>query len=152
MDDLIAVGMLFTEAHVAEMVSHPLFCLEADIVSSDLDSPLRDKLPFKASYAGMIHFLTCHARQRNTLRLEDAIRKMTSMPATHFGLRDRGLLRKGYFADVVVFDYEKLDDGATDAQPLAYAKGVEHVIVNGRFVIDDSECTDARPGRNLLRA
>jgi N-acyl-D-amino-acid deacylase len=152
MDDLIAVGMLFTEAHVAEMVSHPLFSLESDIVSSDLDSPLREKLPFKASYAGMIHFLTCHARQKNTLRLEDAIRKMTSMPATHFGLRNRGLLRKGYFADVVVLDYNKLDDGATDEQPLAYAKGVEHVIVNGRFVIDDSEHTDACPGRNLLRA
>jgi len=152
MDDLIAVGMLFTEAHVAEMVSHPLFSLEADIISSDLDSPLRDTLPFKASYAGMIHFLTCHVRQRKTLRLEDAVRKMTSMPATHFGLRDRGLLRKGYFADVVVLDYENLDDGASDSQPFAYARGVEHVIVNGTRVIDHSEHTGARPGRNLLRA
>jgi N-acyl-D-amino-acid deacylase len=152
MDGLIAVGLLFTEAHVAEMVSHPLFSLEADIVSSDLHSPLREKLPFKASYAGMIHFLTCHVRQKNTLRLEEAVRKMTSMPATHFGLLDRGLLRKGYFADVAVFDFEKLDDGATDSQPLAYAKGVEYVIVNGRLVIDDSEHTDACPGRNLLRS
>jgi N-acyl-D-amino-acid deacylase len=150
-DDLIAVGMLFTEKHVAEMVSHPLFSLEADIISSDLDSPLRDKLPFKASYAGMIHFLTYHARQRNTLRLEDAVRKMTSMPATHFGLRDRGVLRKGYFADVVVLDYETLDDGATDSQPFAYARGVEHVIVNGRIVINHLEHTGERPGRNLLR-
>jgi N-acyl-D-amino-acid deacylase len=152
MDDLTAVGMLFTDEHVAEMVSNPLFSLEADIVSSDLDSPLRDKLPFKASYAGMIHFLTWHARQRNTLRLEDVVRKMTSMPATHFGLRERGLLRKGYFADVVVLDYEKLDDGATDSRPFAYARGVEHVIVNGRLVIDHSEHTGARPGRNLLRS
>jgi N-acyl-D-amino-acid deacylase len=151
MDGLIAVGMLFTEEHVAEMVSHPLFSLEADIVSSDLDSPLRDRLPFKASYAGMIHFLTCHARDRKTLRLEDAVRKMTSMPATHFGLRDRGLLRKGYFADVVVFDYEKLDDGAIDEKSLAYARGLEYVIVNGRFVIDNSEHTNACPGRNLIR-
>jgi N-acyl-D-amino-acid deacylase len=152
MDDLIAVGMLFTEMHVAEMVSHPLFSLEADIISSDLDSPLRDTLPFKASYAGMIHFLTCHVRQRNTLRLEDAVRKMTSMPATHFGLRDRGLLCKGYFADVVVLDYEKLDDAANDSQPFAYAKGVEHVTVNGIIVIDHSEHTGKRPGRILLRA
>ena len=151
MDELIAVGMLFTDKHVAEMVSHPLFSLEADIISSDLDSPLRDALPFKASYAGMIHFLTCHVRQRKTLRLEDAVRKMTSMPATHFGLRERGLLRKGYFADVVVLDYENLDDGSTDSQPFAYAKGVEHVIVNGTVVIKHSEHTGERPGRNLLR-
>jgi N-acyl-D-amino-acid deacylase len=151
MDDLIAVGMLFTEEHVAEMVSHPLFNLEADIISSNLDSPLRNALPFKASYAGMIYFLTCHVRQRQTLRLEGAVRKMTSMPATHFGLRDRGLLRKGYFADVVVLDYAKLDDRATDSRPFAYARGVEHVIVNGTMVINHSEHTGARPGRNLLR-
>ncbi len=151
MDDLIALGILFTQEHVAEMVSHPLFNLEADIISSDLDSPVRDSLPFKASYAGMIHFLTCHVRQRKTLHLEDAVRKMTSMPATHFGLRNRGLLRKGYFADVVVLDYEKLDDGVTDSKPFAYARGVEHVIVNGRLVINHSEHTGERPGRNLLR-
>jgi N-acyl-D-amino-acid deacylase len=151
MDELIAVGMLFTDKHVAEMVSHPLFSLEADIISSDLDSPLRDALPFKASYAGMIHFLTCHVRQRKTLRLEDAIRKMTCMPATHFELRERGLLRKGYFADLVVLDDENLDDGATDSEPFAYAKGVDHVIVNGTVVIKHSKHTGARPGRNLLR-
>jgi N-acyl-D-amino-acid deacylase len=76
---------------------------------------------------------------------------MTSMPASHFGLRERGQLQKGYFADVVVLDYENLDDGATDSQPFAYAKGVEHVIVNGTPVVDHSEHTGARPGRNLLR-
>ena len=75
---------------------------------------------------------------------------MTRMPATHFGLRERGLLHKGYFADVVVLDYESLDDGATDSQPFAYAKGIEHVIVNGTVVVDDSDHTGVRPGRNLL--
>jgi N-acyl-D-aspartate/D-glutamate deacylase len=100
----------------------------------------------------MIHFITCHVRERKTLRLEDAVRKMTSMPASHFGLRDRGLLHKGYFADVVVLDYENLDDGATDSKPFAYAKGVEYVIVNGTMVVDNSEHTGARPGYNLLRS
>jgi N-acyl-D-amino-acid deacylase len=152
MDELIAVGLLFTETHVADMVSHPLFSFEADIISSDLNSSMRDRLPFKASYAGMIHFITCHVRERKTLRLEDAVRKMTSMPASHFGLRDRGLLHKGYFADVVVLDYENLDDGATDSKPFAYAKGVEYVIVNGTMVVDNSEHTGARPGYNLLRS
>ncbi len=152
MDDLIAVGLMFTEAHVAEMVSHPLFSLETDFISSDLNRTLRDILPFKASFGGMIYFLTCHVQERKTLRLEDAVRKMTSMPATHFRLRDRGLLRKGYFADVVVLDYENLDDGANDSQSFAYAKGVEHVIVNGTMVVDNSEHTGARPGRILPRA
>ena len=151
MDDLIAVSLMFTEEHVTEMVGHPLFSLESDFISSDLSSPLWEVLPFKASYGGMIHFLTCHVRERKTLRLEDAIRKMTSMPASHFGLRDRGLLCKGYFADVAVLDLANLDEGAADLPPFEYAKGVEHVIVNGTPVIDHSEHTGVLPGRILLR-
>ena len=63
--------------------------------------------------------------------LEEAIRKMTSMPAAHFGLWDRGLLRAGYAADVVVFDYDGLDEVSTVDDPHHYARGVEHVLVNG---------------------
>ena len=151
MNNLEAVALMFTDEHVADMVSHPLFSFEADAFSSDLDSPLRDILHIKACYAGMIHFITRYVRERKTLRLEDAVRKMTSMPASHFGLRDRGLLRKGYFADVAVLDYERLDDGATDTDPCVYASGVEYVIVNGTMVVNDSEHTGARPGRTLLR-
>jgi N-acyl-D-amino-acid deacylase len=85
------------------------------------------------------------------LRLEDAIRKMTSMPAHHFGLHDRGLLRPGYKADVVVFDYANLAGTSTLEQPLSYARGVEHVLVNGASVVQESEHTGARPGRHLHR-
>ena len=152
LDHLLALGLLFTEEHVAEMVRHPLFSLEGDIPSSTLDGPLRDKLPYRASYAGMIHFLTHHVREKHTLSLEDAIRKMTSMPATHFGLGDRGLIKTGCFADVVVFDYNNLEDVSVNEKPLAYAQGIEHVIVNGTLVVDNSEHTGARPGRNLLRS
>ncbi|NQT58055.1 MAG: D-aminoacylase [Bacteroidetes bacterium] len=152
LDHLLALGLLFTEEHVDEMVRHPLFSLEGDIPSSSLDGPLRDKLPYRASYAGMIHFLTHHVREKHTLRLEDAIRKMTSMPATHFGLGDRGLIRTGCFADVVVFDYNHLNDVSVNEKPLAYAQGIEYVIVNGTLVVDNSEHTGARPGRNLLRS
>ena len=68
-------------------------------------------------FAGHVHYLTHHVRERGTLRLEEAIRKMTSMPAAHFGLWDRGLLRAGYSADVVVFDYDELDDVSTTEKP-----------------------------------
>jgi len=76
---------------------------------------------------------------------------MTSMPAAHFGLWDRGLLRAGYAADVVVFDFEELDDVSSTERPHAYAHGVEHVLVNGVVVVDGAEHTGARPGRHLLR-
>jgi len=77
---------------------------------------------------------------------------MTSKPATHFGLKDRGLIRTGCFADVVVFDYNHLDDVSTNEKPLAYAQGIEYVVVNGTLVVDNAEHTGARPGRNLLRS
>jgi N-acyl-D-amino-acid deacylase len=99
----------------------------------------------------MVHYLTHHVRQKGTLRLEEAIRKMTSLPATRFELDGRGLLRAGGYADVVVFDYQELADGSTIEQPLAYCRGVEHVLVNGTAVVADGEHTGARPGRALRR-
>ncbi|MCS7008227.1 MAG: amidohydrolase family protein, partial [Gaiellaceae bacterium] len=90
--------------------------------------------------------------ERGTLTLEEAIRKMTSMPASHFGLSDRVLLRPGYAADVVVLDLVELTAVSTDEEPLAYARGVEHVLVNGVPVVAGGEHTGARPGRHLLRS
>jgi N-acyl-D-aspartate/D-glutamate deacylase len=74
------------------------------------------------------------------------------MPAAHFGLWDRGLLRAGHAADVVVFDYEGLEEVSTVEDPHHYARGVEHVLVNGVVVVDGGEHTGARPGRHLRRA
>jgi len=151
LDSLSVVGRLFTEEHLAEMVRHPLLSLAVDGSSSRTDGPLAEQSRTPINFCGMTHYLTCHVRERRTIRLEEAIRKMTSQPATHFGLRDRGLLRPGFKADVVVFDFERLDDVSTLEQPVAYVRGVDHVLVNGVFVVDGGEHTGARPGRNLLR-
>lgn len=150
-ESVIVVGTLFTDDHLAEMISHPLFCLGVDGYTSTLEGPLADVMRHPIGYAGHVHYLTHHVRERGTLRLEEAIRKMTSMPAAHFGLWDRGLLRAGYAADVVVFDYEELDDVSTTESPHAHPRGVEHVLVNGVVAVADGEHTGARPGRHLLR-
>ena len=150
-ESVLVVGTLFTDEHLAEMISHPLFCLGVDTFTATLDGPLAEVIRHPLGYAGHVHYLTHHVRECSTLRLEEAIRKMTSMPAAHFGLWDRGLLRAGYAADVVVFDFDELDDVSTTEQPHAYARGVEHVLVNGVLVVDDGEHTGARPGRHLLR-
>jgi N-acyl-D-amino-acid deacylase len=104
------------------------------------------------SYAGHVHYLTHHVREQATLTLEEAIRKMTSMPAEHFGLHDRGRIAVGRAADIVVLDFERLDDVATLAKPVAYARGVEHVLVNGVVVVAEGAHTGARPGRHLARS
>jgi len=123
--------------------------LSVDASTVSLEGPMRRNYMHPLPFAGMIHYLTWWVREKHVLSLEEAIRKMTSMCATRFGLRDRGQIRPGAFADVVVFDYDALDDVSTIEQPLAYCKGVEYVLVNGQLVIDGSEHTGARPGRNL---
>lgn len=152
LDSLGLVAELFTEEHLRETISHPLFMLAVDGVSSRVDGVLGEQTRTPIHFCGMVHYLTYHVREKHTLSLEEAIRKMTSMPATHFGLRDRGVLRANCFADVVVFDFERLEDVSTLERPTAYVRGVEWVLVNGVPVVEAGDHTGARPGRNLLRS
>jgi N-acyl-D-amino-acid deacylase len=152
LDSLSLVALLFTEEHLAEMLRHPLFNLAVDGNSSRVDGPLADQTRSPIHFAGMTHYLTHHVREQRTLPLEQVIRKMTSMPANHFGLRDRGVIRAGLKADVAVFDFDRLEDVSTLEQPVAYVRGVEHVLVNGIAVVEDGRHTGARPGQNLLRS
>jgi N-acyl-D-amino-acid deacylase len=85
------------------------------------------------------------------LTVEDAIRRMTSLPARTFGLRDRGLLREGYRADLVLFDPVRVEDKATYQQPHQYSAGFDLVLVNGEPVVEAGRITGARPGRALRR-
>jgi N-acyl-D-amino-acid deacylase len=90
-------------------------------------------------------------RSERQLKLPEAIRKMTSFPAQRLGLTDRGLLRDGFKADVVVFDPETVKATATKTRPRQYPVGIQHVTVNGVLVIDGGENTGALPGRALRR-
>ena len=151
LDSVALVAVLFTEEHVSDTVKHPLFSLAVDMFTTRIDGPLSEQGKHPIAFSGMVHYLTYHVKQKHTLRLEEAVRKMTSMPATHHGLRDRGLLRKGLKADAVVLDWERLADVTTVEKPKAYVRGVDQVLVNGVLVVDGGEHTGARPGRNLLR-
>jgi N-acyl-D-amino-acid deacylase len=88
-------------------------------------------------------------REKHWFTLQEAIRKMTSMPAQRMGLRDRGTLRKGAFADLVLFDPETVIDRATFAQPMELPAGIKAVFVNGVKVWNDDQPTGAKPGRVL---
>jgi N-acyl-D-amino-acid deacylase len=81
------------------------------------------------------------------LPIEEAIRKMTSLPATHFRLANRGTIRPGYAADIVVLDPSRVADTATFESPHAYATGIPYVLVNGTFAVKDGDQTDARAGQ-----
>jgi N-acyl-D-amino-acid deacylase len=149
LESILLIGELFTDEHLTEMITHPLISLGVDGFTSALNSPLAAVTAHPVCFAGHVHYLTRHVGELQSLALEEAIRKMTSMPAEHFGLRDRGRLATGHAADVVVLDLDRLEDGSTLHDPLNYVKGVDHVFVNGEPVIADGEHTGARPGTHL---
>jgi N-acyl-D-amino-acid deacylase len=152
MPKLIMYGELYSEEHLAAMVSHPLFMLAVDAMNSTIDPPLAAMTGQPLVYAGQITYLTHHVLETGLLRLEEAVRKMTSMPAAHFGLRGRGLLQAGCAADVVILDLDRLRAPSTVLDPARYAEGVDHVLVNGSPVLEDGTHTGSRPGRTLRRS
>jgi N-acyl-D-aspartate/D-glutamate deacylase len=90
-------------------------------------------------------------RAEKNLRLPEAIRKMTSFPAQRMGIPDRGILRDGFRADIVIFDAQNVKTHATKAKPKVYPEGIPYVIVNGKVVIDEGENTGNLAGRPLKR-
>jgi N-acyl-D-amino-acid deacylase len=104
------------------------------------------------AYGCFARVLGRYVRDERLVPLEDAVRRMSRLPAENLGLNRRGLLQPGYFADVVVFDPRSIQDHATYAEPHQYATGVVHVLVNGVAVLKDGEHTGATPGRALRRS
>jgi N-acyl-D-aspartate/D-glutamate deacylase len=113
------------------------------------EGPLHRGNPHPRSFGTFPRVLGIYVRERGLLKLEDAVRKMTSMNAAKLGIRDRGLLRAGDYADIVVFDPEQIIDRASYEKPFQYSEGVVHVIVNGKVVLDQGKHTDERPGRAI---
>jgi len=101
------------------------------------------------SYGNFPRLIAHYVRERRVLTLEDAIRKMTGWPATRMRLPNRGLIKEGCWADVVVFDLAKLQDRSTYAEPVLFPEGIDYVLVNGQVVIDHGKHTGARPGQVL---
>ena len=103
--------------------------------------------PHPRSYGTNAKVLADFVRERNVLTLEDAIRRMTSLPARTFSFHDRGIVRPGFVADLVLFDPETVTDKATFTEPHQYTEGFDYVIVNGVAVVAEGELTDQRPGQ-----
>ena len=125
----------------------PWVAVGSDGTSVKTTPPLNEGSPHPRSYGTFPRFLKRMVREMGTVRLEDAIRKMAQLPAERVGLSRRGRLAPGYFADVVVFDPELVEDHATFAEPHRYSTGVEHVLVNGVPVVSGGEPGGATPGR-----
>lgn len=106
-------------------------------------------LPHPRSYGNFPRVIARYVRETHTLTLEDAIRKMTSWPATRMRIADRGLIRDGMWADAVIFDYDTIQDLSTYEHPDLTPAGIDYVLVNGQIVVDHGKHTGARPGKIL---
>ncbi len=138
-----------TEKDMNLALVQPWCSVGSDGSAYAVEGPLRRGNPHPRSFGTFPRVLGVYVRGRGLLRLEDAVRKMTSLNAAKLGLRDRGQLRPGAWADIAVFDPERVTDHATYSEPFRYSSGVEYVIVNGQLVLDRGKHTAARPGRAL---
>ena len=109
-------------------------------------------VPHPRGYGNAARFMARYVRDQKQLKLEEAIRKLTSLPANTFQLKGRGAIRVGFAADLVVFDPKKIQDNATFKEPHAYATGYRLVIVNGQVVVENDRHNGAGPGRIIRRA
>jgi N-acyl-D-amino-acid deacylase len=146
--EVAATFHMMSEEDVVRILRHP-----ATMIASDGEVPVFGKdAPHPRSYGTFARVLGVYVREKKVLTLEDAIRKMSSYPASRVGITDRGLLRPGMKADVVVFDADRIIDTATYTNPHAYAEGVAQVLVNGVLVVDEGKVTKNRPGKVLRHA
>ncbi len=140
-----AIFHAINEADVERIMKDP-----NTMIASDGEVPIFGRnSPHPRSYGTNARVLAMYVREKRILTLEDAIRRMTSLPAGRIGLADRGVLRPGMKADLVIFDPAKVQDKATFANPHQYAEGYMLVAVNGQIIFENGKMTEARPGRVL---
>jgi N-acyl-D-amino-acid deacylase len=138
-----------SDEDVERIFRQPLTMIASDAGVIDIDSR---SAPHPRGFGNNARALRLYVREKKLIGLEEAIRKMTSLPAQTFGLWDRGLLRPGMAADLVIFDENRIGDAATFQQPKQYAVGIAYVLVNGQPVIEQGNHNGARPGRILRKS
>jgi len=136
-----------SDANVRRIAGLPWVSLGSDAECMSPEGVFLKILPHPRAYGTFARFLGKYVRDEKAATLEDAIRRLTSLPAGNLKLKLRGMLKSGYYADIVVFDPARIRDHATFDKPSQYSTGVVHVLVNGIPTIKDGEHTNAKPGR-----
>ena len=143
---VVAVMFVMDEGDVQRVLQHP-HCM---IGSDGLPSPTGK--PHPRLYGTFPRVLGRYVRDEGLLSLEEGVRRMTSLPAQTFGLAERGEVREGYWADLVVFDPDAIADTGTYEDPRQYPLGISHVLVNGQLVVEDAKPKHVPAGQVLARA
>ncbi len=141
------IYFLMSEENIRKQIKLPWLSFGSDAASQAPVGPFLKSNPHPRTYGNFARLLGRYTRDEKLIPLEEAIRRLTSLPATNLNIQKRGWLRPGYYADVVVFDPAKVQDHATFEKPQQFSTGVVHVFVNGTLVLKDGQHTGATPGR-----
>jgi len=141
------IYFLMSEENIRKQIKLPWVSFGSDAESPAPEGPFLKSNTHPRAYGNVARLLGKYVRDEKLIPPEEAIRRLTSLPATNLKIQQRGLLKPGYFADVVIFDPAKIQDHATFEKPHQYSTGVVHVFVNGTQVLKDGEHTGAKPGR-----
>ncbi len=142
-----AIFFLISEANVKRMLQLPYVSFCSDAASIPAEPPFIDNGTHPRAYGSFSRLLAKYVRNEKLMSLEEAVRRLTSLPASNLKIKKRGSLQVGNYADIVVFDPARIQDNATFENPHQYATGVLHVSVNGVLVLKNGEHTGAMPGR-----
>jgi N-acyl-D-aspartate/D-glutamate deacylase len=146
----MAIYHMMSEGDIETALRFPWTSIGSDAGAVEqVGVPDATGLPHPRSFGNHVRVIARYVKDKKTIRLEEAVRKMTSWPATRMRLADRGVIRVGAWADVTVFDLDALDDRATYERPREFPTGIEWVLVNGVVVIDRGRHTGAKPGHVL---
>src|SRR5688500_7347666 len=143
------VYFLMSEENIAKQLRKPWVSVGSDGGSMAPEGIFLTGNPHPRAYGNFARLLGKYVREDKVITLEEAVRRLSGLPAANLGLERRGLLKAGYFADVAIFDPATIADRATFEKPHQYAVGMKHVLVNGTVVLKDGEHTGATPGRAL---
>jgi len=147
---VITIMESLSEENVKKAIKHPLSIIASDGAGYDVSHKESGELVHPRCFGTFPRVLGKYVREEKLLNLEEAVKKMTSMPAKKIGIEERGILQKNYKADIVIFDPEKISDRATVENPYQYSKGIEQVIVNGKFAMRDQKLTGEMSGEFLI--
>lgn len=145
-NQVMMMGFGMEESSTEKILAHPAVMISSDAGSHAPYPPMNKEIAHPRAYGTFPRAISRYVRERKICSLEEMIKKMTSMPADKLGLKNRGKILEGYFADIVIFDYEKIQDKATFTEPHQYPEGIPYVIVNGTPVISNYEHTGNMPG------
>jgi N-acyl-D-aspartate/D-glutamate deacylase len=139
----LAIYHEMDEQDVINILKYPYSMIETD---GDLVNPEKSIFPHPRSYGSFPRVIARYVREMKVIKLEEAIKKMTSMPANQIKQYNRGRIQEGAYADIIVFDIDKIQDKATYTDSKKYSEGIEQMLVNGIFVIKNSKLTNNTPG------